>query len=150
LDQRCHVDSVLTGCRITPEEFRRVTEITYLGFFHGTMAALKSMRPAAKGASSRHYSCRVDHLAFEKKGNCMENFAGHDRVPSERAGALGRASRRRRATRSYRAALPGAVSQSRRLSLRRWRHCQRRGCHSRAHGRPTGRRSVPAWRPPKE
>jgi NAD(P)-dependent dehydrogenase (short-subunit alcohol dehydrogenase family) len=29
---------------LTPEEFRRVTEVTYLGFVHGTMAALKSMR----------------------------------------------------------------------------------------------------------
>lgn len=29
----------------TPEEFRRVTEVTYLGFVHGTMAALARMRP---------------------------------------------------------------------------------------------------------
>ncbi|MDE2486103.1 MAG: SDR family NAD(P)-dependent oxidoreductase, partial [Alphaproteobacteria bacterium] len=35
---------------ITPEEFRRVTEVTYLGCVHGTMAALKSMRPRGKGA----------------------------------------------------------------------------------------------------
>jgi NAD(P)-dependent dehydrogenase (short-subunit alcohol dehydrogenase family) len=34
---------------ITPEEFRRVTEVTYLGFVHGTMAALKSMRPRGSG-----------------------------------------------------------------------------------------------------
>lgn len=34
---------------ITPEEFRRVTEVTYLGFVHGTMAALKSMRPRRTG-----------------------------------------------------------------------------------------------------
>jgi NAD(P)-dependent dehydrogenase (short-subunit alcohol dehydrogenase family) len=34
---------------ITPEEFRRVTEVTYLGFVHGTMAALKSMRPRRQG-----------------------------------------------------------------------------------------------------
>jgi NAD(P)-dependent dehydrogenase (short-subunit alcohol dehydrogenase family) len=34
---------------ITPDEFRRVTEVTYLGFVHGTMAALKSMRPRGKG-----------------------------------------------------------------------------------------------------
>jgi len=34
---------------ITPEEFRRVTEVTYLGFVHGTMAALKSMRPRRMG-----------------------------------------------------------------------------------------------------
>jgi len=30
---------------MTPEEFRRVTEVTYLGFVHGTMAALKIMHP---------------------------------------------------------------------------------------------------------
>ena len=30
---------------ITAEEFRRVTEVSYLGFVHGTMAALALMRP---------------------------------------------------------------------------------------------------------
>ena len=35
--------------QMTPEEFRRVTDVTYLGFVHGTMAALKSMRPRRKG-----------------------------------------------------------------------------------------------------
>ncbi|MCK1474950.1 SDR family oxidoreductase [Bradyrhizobium sp. 197] len=35
--------------QITPEEFRRVTEVTYLGFVHGTMAALRHMRPAGRG-----------------------------------------------------------------------------------------------------
>ena len=34
---------------IDPEEFRRVTEVCYLGFVHGTMAALKSMRPRRHG-----------------------------------------------------------------------------------------------------
>jgi len=34
---------------MTPQEFRRVTEVTYLGFVHGTMAALKSMRPRRRG-----------------------------------------------------------------------------------------------------
>jgi NAD(P)-dependent dehydrogenase (short-subunit alcohol dehydrogenase family) len=29
---------------ISPEEFRRVTDVTYLGFVHGTMAALSRMR----------------------------------------------------------------------------------------------------------
>ena len=38
-----------TVADITPEEFRRVTEVTYLGFVHGTMAALKSMRPRGSG-----------------------------------------------------------------------------------------------------
>jgi NAD(P)-dependent dehydrogenase (short-subunit alcohol dehydrogenase family) len=34
---------------ITPEEFRRVTEVTYLGVVHGTMAALRHMRPIDRG-----------------------------------------------------------------------------------------------------
>ncbi len=34
---------------ISPEEFRRVTEVTYLGFVHGTMAALARMRPRDHG-----------------------------------------------------------------------------------------------------
>jgi NAD(P)-dependent dehydrogenase (short-subunit alcohol dehydrogenase family) len=35
--------------RITPEEFRRATEVTYLGYVHGTMAALSRMRPRNHG-----------------------------------------------------------------------------------------------------
>jgi short-subunit dehydrogenase len=38
-----------TVADITPEEFRRVTEVTYLGFVHGTMAALRSMRHRGVG-----------------------------------------------------------------------------------------------------
>ena len=34
---------------IKPEEFRRVTEVSYLGFVHGTMAALARMRPRDQG-----------------------------------------------------------------------------------------------------
>ncbi len=34
---------------ITPEEFRRVTEVAYLGYVHGTMAALARMRPRGYG-----------------------------------------------------------------------------------------------------
>jgi short-subunit dehydrogenase len=35
---------------ITTEEFRRVTEVTYLGTVYGTMAALRRMRPRNRGA----------------------------------------------------------------------------------------------------
>jgi len=35
--------------QIGPEEFRRVTEVTYLGFVYGTMAALKRMKPRDRG-----------------------------------------------------------------------------------------------------
>ncbi len=34
---------------MTPEEYRRVTEVTYLGFVHGTMAALRLMRRRDRG-----------------------------------------------------------------------------------------------------
>jgi NAD(P)-dependent dehydrogenase (short-subunit alcohol dehydrogenase family) len=34
---------------MTAEEFRRVTEVTYLGAVHGTMAALKRMQPRDRG-----------------------------------------------------------------------------------------------------
>ena len=34
---------------ITADEFRRVTEVSYLGFVHGTMAALERMRPRDHG-----------------------------------------------------------------------------------------------------
>jgi NAD(P)-dependent dehydrogenase (short-subunit alcohol dehydrogenase family) len=34
---------------MTPDEFRRVTEVTYLGFVYGTMAALNSMRRRDQG-----------------------------------------------------------------------------------------------------
>ncbi len=33
----------------TPEEFRRVTEVTYLGYVHGTLAALRRMRGRDRG-----------------------------------------------------------------------------------------------------
>jgi NAD(P)-dependent dehydrogenase (short-subunit alcohol dehydrogenase family) len=34
---------------IEPDEFRRATEVAYLGFVHGTMAALRRMRPRDRG-----------------------------------------------------------------------------------------------------
>lgn len=34
---------------VTPEEFRRITEVTYLGYVHGTMSALKRMKPRDHG-----------------------------------------------------------------------------------------------------
>lgn len=33
----------------TPEEFRRVTEVTYLGYVYGTLAALRRMLPRDRG-----------------------------------------------------------------------------------------------------
>ena len=34
---------------IAPDEFKRVTEVTYLGYVYGTMAALKRMKPRDRG-----------------------------------------------------------------------------------------------------
>jgi short-subunit dehydrogenase len=34
---------------MTPEEYRRVTEVTYLGCVHGTLAALRRMKPRDRG-----------------------------------------------------------------------------------------------------
>jgi NAD(P)-dependent dehydrogenase (short-subunit alcohol dehydrogenase family) len=42
--------SVLSPAReMTPEDYKRVTEVTYLGFVYGTLAALKRMRPRDRG-----------------------------------------------------------------------------------------------------
>ncbi len=35
--------------KISPDEYRRATEVSYLGFVYGTMAALKRMRPRNRG-----------------------------------------------------------------------------------------------------
>ncbi len=35
--------------QVTPEEFKRATEVTYLGYVYGTMAALKLMKPRNRG-----------------------------------------------------------------------------------------------------
>ncbi|MHA0286396.1 SDR family oxidoreductase [Mycobacterium sp. C3-094] len=35
---------------IEPQEFRRATDVSYLGFVHGTMVALRRMRPRDRGA----------------------------------------------------------------------------------------------------
>jgi NAD(P)-dependent dehydrogenase (short-subunit alcohol dehydrogenase family) len=35
--------------RMTPEEFRRVTDVTYLGYVWGTLAALRRMKPRDRG-----------------------------------------------------------------------------------------------------
>lgn len=46
----CAMATILAPFKeITPEEFRRVTEVTYLGCVHGTMIALKRMLPRDQG-----------------------------------------------------------------------------------------------------
>ena len=42
--------SVLSpAIEVTPEEFKRVTDVTYLGYVYGTLAALKRMKPRDHG-----------------------------------------------------------------------------------------------------
>jgi len=41
------------AAEMTAEDYRRVTEVTYLGYVHGTQVALERMRPATKGRSCR-------------------------------------------------------------------------------------------------
>jgi NADP-dependent 3-hydroxy acid dehydrogenase YdfG len=43
------VTVVAKAVDITPQEYRRVTEVTYLGYVYGTLAALKRMRPRGRG-----------------------------------------------------------------------------------------------------
>src|SRR5690625_3994218 len=46
----CAMATILAPFKeITPEEFRRVTEVTYLGYVHGTMVALKRMLARDRG-----------------------------------------------------------------------------------------------------
>jgi NAD(P)-dependent dehydrogenase (short-subunit alcohol dehydrogenase family) len=46
----CAMVSVLSPVKeMTPDEFRRVTEVTYLGYVHGTLAALRRMLPRDRG-----------------------------------------------------------------------------------------------------
>ena len=46
-DAMCSVFSPVK--EMTPADYRRVTEVTYLGFVHGTLAALKRMLPRDRG-----------------------------------------------------------------------------------------------------
>lgn len=61
--------------RITPEEFRRATEVTYLGFVHGTMAALKRMRPRNRGAIVQVGSALAYRAVPLQSAYCGAKFA---------------------------------------------------------------------------
>jgi len=79
---------------MTAEEFRRVTEVTYLGFVHGTMAALRLMRKCDRGTivqvgSSLAYRgiplqsayCGAKH-AIRGFTNALRSELIHDRSPN--------------------------------------------------------------------
>ncbi|MFY9926855.1 MAG: SDR family oxidoreductase, partial [Streptosporangiaceae bacterium] len=61
--------------QISPEEFRRITEVSYLGFVHGTMAALARMRPRDRGAIVQVGSALGDRSIPLQSGYCGAKHA---------------------------------------------------------------------------
>jgi len=60
---------------ITPDEFRRATEVTYLGFVYGTMAALKRMRPRNHGTIVQVGSALSYRAVPLQSAHCGAKFA---------------------------------------------------------------------------
>ena len=60
---------------ITPEEFRRVTEVTYLGTVYGTMAALKRMLPRDRGTVVQVGSALADRSIPLQSAYCGAKHA---------------------------------------------------------------------------
>ena len=60
---------------LTPEEVRRVTEVTYLGQAHGTMAALRTMRPADRGTIVQVGSALAYRAIPLQSAYCAAKFA---------------------------------------------------------------------------
>ena len=52
---------------ISPDEFRRVTEVTYLGVVHGTMAALQHMRNRNRGTIRSDQHRRIAEFLFRQR-----------------------------------------------------------------------------------
>ena len=61
--------------KITPDEFHRVTEVTYLGVVHGTMAALRHMRPRNRGTILNVGSALADRCIPLQAAYCGAKFA---------------------------------------------------------------------------
>ena len=60
---------------VTPEEFRRVTEVTYLGTVHGTQAALRRMRPRNRGVVVQVGSALAYRAIPLQSAYCAAKFA---------------------------------------------------------------------------
>jgi NAD(P)-dependent dehydrogenase (short-subunit alcohol dehydrogenase family) len=60
---------------ISPAEFRRITEVTYLGYVHGTMAALKHMRRHNTGIIVQVGSALAYRAIPLQAGYCGAKFA---------------------------------------------------------------------------
>lgn len=60
---------------MTPEEYRRVTDVTYLGAVYGTLAALKSMRPRNRGTIIQVGSALAHRGIPLQSAYCAAKFA---------------------------------------------------------------------------
>ncbi|MDI3305516.1 MAG: SDR family oxidoreductase [Acetobacteraceae bacterium] len=60
---------------MTPEEFRRVTEVTYLGYVHGTLAALRHMRQRNRGTIVQVGSALSYRAIPPQSAYCAAKFA---------------------------------------------------------------------------
>jgi NAD(P)-dependent dehydrogenase (short-subunit alcohol dehydrogenase family) len=60
---------------MTPDEFRRATEVTYLGYVYGTMAALKHMRPRNRGTIVQTGSALAYRAIPLQSAYCGAKFA---------------------------------------------------------------------------
>lgn len=78
---------------ITPEEYRRVTEVTYLGQVYGTMSALKRMRPRNRGTIVNVSSALAYHGLPLQAAYCGAKFAARGFSESLRSELLHENSR---------------------------------------------------------
>jgi NADP-dependent 3-hydroxy acid dehydrogenase YdfG len=72
----------------TPEEYRRVTEVTYLGAVHGTQAALASMVPRARGVIVQVGSALAHRSIPLQSAYCAAKHALHGFTESLRSELL--------------------------------------------------------------
>ena len=72
----------------TPEEFRRVTEVTYLGYVHGTLAALKRMVPRDRGVIVQVGSALAHRSIPLQAAYCAAKHAIHGFTESLRSELL--------------------------------------------------------------
>jgi short-subunit dehydrogenase len=61
--------------QMTPEEYRRVTEVTYLGYVHGTLAALRYMGPRGRGTIVQVGSALAYRAIPLQSAYCAAKFA---------------------------------------------------------------------------
>ena len=79
--------------QITPEEVRRVTEVTYLGTVHGTLAALRRMRGSDRGTIVQIGSALAYRSIPLQSAYCAAKFAVRGFTDSLRAELLHEGSR---------------------------------------------------------